>query len=147
MDKRGEDFRPPTPPRYTAFAGEGQTMGYVYLFISQSLGPFIIPIFYSSTTTAAVVSSSGVGSVRPVVDASQPTTTIQIRLHNGKRLREKLNLSHTIQDIQTIIHLETQADATPYALLAGYPPQPLTDMSLTLEAAKLQGAAITQKLA
>lgn len=37
--------------------------------------------------------------------------------------------------------------AQPYVLMAGYPPKPLTDMTQSIEAAGLKGAAITQKLA
>ena len=114
----------------------------------------------------AVISSSvPTNSTRPVVDTTQPTTVIQIRLASGKRLRETLNLSHTVQDIQTIIHLYVMntrdvrsvmlnscyccregAGNAPYALLAGFPPQPLKDMNATIEQAQLKGAAITQKL-
>ena len=38
------------------------------------------------------------------------------------------------------------AGGAPYALLAGFPPQPLKDMTATIEQAQLKGAAITQKL-
>ena len=27
-DKRSEDYRPPTPPKYVAYSGEGMSMGY-----------------------------------------------------------------------------------------------------------------------
>lgn len=37
------------------------------------------------------------------VDASQPTTSIQIRLADGSRLSGRFNLSHTIDDIRTFI--------------------------------------------
>lgn len=42
---------------------------------------------------------------RPVVDAAKPTTTLQIRLHDGTRLRETLNVDHTIRDLHAIIQL------------------------------------------
>lgn len=37
------------------------------------------------------------------VDASQPTTSIQIRLADGSRLSGQFNLSHSVQDIRTFI--------------------------------------------
>jgi hypothetical protein len=39
----------------------------------------------------------------PVVDESQPVTTIQIVLVNGKKLTKKFNLNHTIRHIQAVI--------------------------------------------
>ncbi|RLN89340.1 hypothetical protein BBJ28_00026042 [Nothophytophthora sp. Chile5] len=76
VDKRQEDFVAPPPPAYTAFSGEGQTMGCV-VFVR----------------------------AHPVIDDKKPTTALQIRLHNGQRLRETLNLEHTIRDLHAIIQL------------------------------------------
>ncbi|CAN0406497.1 unnamed protein product [Ectocarpus fasciculatus] len=42
-------------------------------------------------------------SEAPEVDASQPSTTLQIRLHNGRRVRAQLNMHHTVRHIQAII--------------------------------------------
>ncbi|POM59162.1 UB Xdomain containing hypothetical protein Ubx3 [Phytophthora palmivora] len=128
VDKRQEDYVAPPPPAYTAFSGEGQTMG--------------------STTYAAeaVIHGDAVSADRPVIDDKKPTTTLQIRLHNGQRLRETLNLEHTIRDLHAIIQLN-DAGAQPYTLLAGFPPRPVsTDLNQTIEQAGLKGAAVTQKL-
>ena len=40
---------------------------------------------------------------KPVVDESQPTTTIQIRFHNGERASLKLNLTHRVNDIHEYV--------------------------------------------
>ncbi|KAE9028996.1 hypothetical protein PF011_g1293 [Phytophthora fragariae] len=128
VDKRSEDYVAPPPPAYTAFSGEGQTMG--------------------STAYAAdaVIQGAAVPASRPVADDKKPTTTLQIRLHNGQRLRETLNLDHTIRDLHAIIQLN-DAGAQPYTLLAGFPPRPVsTDLEQTIEQAGLKGAAVTQKL-
>lgn len=37
------------------------------------------------------------------VDASQPTTSIQIRLADGSRLSGRFNLTHTINDLRTYV--------------------------------------------
>lgn len=42
-------------------------------------------------------------SEAPEVDASQPSTTLQIRLHDGRRVRAQLNMHHTVRHIQAII--------------------------------------------
>ncbi|KAJ0403076.1 hypothetical protein P43SY_009143 [Pythium insidiosum] len=130
VDRRHEDYKAPPAPAYTAFAGQGQTIGSA-----------------SYAADAVVSSASQVSaSSRPVVDDKQPTTTLQIRLHNGTRLRETLNLTHTIRDLHAIIHLNG-AGAQAYTLLAGFPPRPVsTQMDQTIDAAGLKGAAVTQKL-
>ncbi|KAG1689602.1 hypothetical protein DVH05_002111 [Phytophthora capsici] len=128
VDKRQEDYVAPPPPAYTAFSGEGQTMG--------------------SATYAAesVIQGDAEAAERPIIDDKKPTTTLQIRLHNGQRLRETLNLDHTIRDLHAIIQLN-DAGSQPYTLLAGFPPRPVsTDLTQTIEQAGLKGAAVTQKL-
>ncbi|OWZ10232.1 hypothetical protein PHMEG_00016946 [Phytophthora megakarya] len=128
VDKRQEDYVAPPSPAYTAFSGEGQTMG-------------------STTYSAeAVIQGDTVAAERPVIDDKKATTTLQIRLHNGQRLRETLNLEHTIRDLHAILQLN-DAGAQPYTLLAGFPPRPVsTDLNQTIEQAGLKGAAVTQKL-
>lgn len=37
------------------------------------------------------------------LDATQPTTTIQIRLADGSRLSGRFNLSHTVDDLRAYI--------------------------------------------
>ncbi|KAG7393134.1 NSFL1 cofactor p47 [Phytophthora pseudosyringae] len=128
VDKRQEDYVAPPPPAYTAFSGEGQSMGS------------------ASYAAEAVIQGAAVPAERPVVDDKKPTTTLQLRLHNGQRLRETLNLDHTIRDLHAIIQLNDAA-AQPYTLLAGFPPRPVsTDLAQTIEQAGLKGAAVTQKL-
>lgn len=39
----------------------------------------------------------------PEVDPAQPATTLQIRLHDGRRVRAQLNMHHTVRHIQAII--------------------------------------------
>lgn len=43
VDRRQVDYKPPTPPAYTAFSGTGQTMGYVTQSIPrQKLNPIYL---------------------------------------------------------------------------------------------------------
>lgn len=87
VDRRAEDYEPPRAPAYTAFSGEGQRMG----------GAQVAP--------DAVIHGAQVPAERPVVDDKQPTTTLQLRLHDGRRLRETLNLAHRVRDLHAIIML------------------------------------------
>ena len=170
-DKSGEDYKAPPPPAYTAYSGEGQSVGG------------------AAEVAAGALVSAGAGSgVAPVVDPAQPTTTMMIRLATGKRLKATLNLTHTVRrasqqlnrseqsttaraavrsallclsgrfslantyilghdqvgDLQALLSAEGAA-AEPYVLMAGFPPAQLTDAALTIEVAGLKGAQITQK--
>lgn len=64
-------------------------------------------LFRSSSAVAegAVMTATGAPDAAevPEVDASQPSTTLQIRLHDGRRVRAKLNMNHTVRHIQAII--------------------------------------------
>lgn len=97
------------------------------------------------------------------MDDKKPVTTLQIRLHNGTRLRSTLNLTHTLRDVHAIIEmyvilLETNYEILternrngtgdqPYILLEGFPPRPIAvSMDDTIEQAGLKGASLTQKV-
>ncbi|TYZ66274.1 hypothetical protein PybrP1_005426 [[Pythium] brassicae (nom. inval.)] len=128
VDKRQEEYVAPSAPAYVAFSGSGQSMGA------------------ASYGAEAVIAGAAEAAERPVVDDKKPTTTLQLRLHDGTRLRETLNLDHTIRDLHAIIQLNG-AGAAAYTLLAGFPPRPVSaDLSQTIEAAGLKGASVTQKL-
>lgn len=124
-DKRAEDY---TPPAYVAYGGSGQSLGGA-----------------SEADTDAVVAQSD-DLETPVVDESQPKVVIQVRLHSGKRMRVTLNSHHTIRHIQALIQAEG-AGASPYTLMAGYPPAKITDMNQSVGEAKLNGTQVVQKLA
>ena len=82
-DKKGEDYRPPTPPpapKYVAFSGGGVSMGG-----------------QQQAETGAVDTKSENG--KPIVDESKPKTQVRIRLHNGQTVTLDLNLHHTVGDI------------------------------------------------
>lgn len=112
VDKRQEDYVPPPAPAYTAFSGEGQTMGCVLqrdsccCCCSLGWGADSDRSWCRSTPYAAeAVVQGSVPTERPVLDDKKPKTTLQIRLHNGSRLRETMNLDHTVRDLHAIIQL------------------------------------------
>jgi len=126
-DSRGEEYKEPVAPSYVAYSGSGATAG-------------------GGGAQAAAVVAEGAAHPEVVVDEAQPTTTVQIRLAGGKRMRAKLNLTHTVRHVFSLIAAEGAGGAA-YVLMAGFPPAQLTDHDATIEAAGLKGAAITQKLA
>jgi UBX domain-containing protein 1 len=128
-DHRGDNY---TPPAYRAFGGAGAT-------IARAAPP-----------SGAVV-RGGAGAAGPAaVDAAAPTTTIQVRLLDGRREKVVLNLTHTVADLQAAVaRLAATGSAAgkPFLLVGGYPPKPLDNPGLTIEAAGLKSAAVTQQSA
>jgi len=127
-----------TPSASTAFSGAGQSLGGAGSSEATSSDGVITP---SSMTDAQ----------KPTVDESKPTTTIQIRLLNGKRLIVKCNLDDTVQIL--VVHIQADADAASasggdnYVLSSGYPPRVLSDLNKTIEECGLKGAQVMQKKA
>mmetsp|Transcript_15332 Transcript_15332/g.23086 ORF Transcript_15332/g.23086 Transcript_15332/m.23086 type:complete len:256 (-) Transcript_15332:151-918(-) len=128
-DKRGENYRAPTPPPYVAYSGEAMTLGDTG---AESDGYVIVP--------------GAVTHQPPPLDTSSPTTVLQVKLSNGKKLKLKLNHTHTVLDMVAMIRSSDGEPDTPYVLAAGFPPQNISNVSLTISEAGLVGAAVTQKL-
>ena len=134
VDKRQEEY----VETFRSFSGQGTSLG-------------------STATTAAASSASGEASDDPSVfsavgdstpspvDETQPTTSVAVRLLNGKRQIVRLNLTSTVQDLA--LNLREAAGESSFRLMAGYPPQPLTDATATIEAAGLKGAQVSMQKA
>eukprot|EP00937_MAST-01D_sp_MAST-1D-sp2_P001413 g1413.t1 len=136
VDRRGEDYTPPPKPAYVAFGGGGVTLG-------GGGGGGAEAAVGAGVVSREHAAGSGHG-LEP--DSSLPTTTIQLRLACGRRVKAVLNPDvHTVGDVAALAARESH-DSKSFSLLAGFPPRPLADHSQTLAAAGLKGAAITQKL-
>mmetsp|Transcript_12171 Transcript_12171/g.34230 ORF Transcript_12171/g.34230 Transcript_12171/m.34230 type:complete len:341 (+) Transcript_12171:106-1128(+) len=89
------------------------------------------------------------GAAKPEVDEAKPTTTLQLRLASGARVKARLNLDHTVSDLWRLVAAEMGeaafAAAGGHELAAGFPPKPLLDPSVTLKAADLVNAAVTHR--
>lgn len=123
-DKRKEQYVPPPPPPYTAFSG-GQA---------------------TSASLATVIAPVDVTAEGPSVDTTQPTTTIQLRFHNGERKTLTVNLTTRIAQLYEYAALAAPVVGS-FELLSGFPPTPLRDQSLTVQAAGVAGSAVIQRLA
>ncbi|XP_067654863.1 NSFL1 cofactor p47-like [Haliotis asinina] len=135
-DHRNEEYVKPKVP-VKAFTGAGRMLG--------SPAPNLV----SSPPEAAgasAVNDNTAQQAAVAVDASKPTTSIQIRLADGSRLVAKFNHSHRISDVRNyIISSHPQYAGLNFVLMTTFPNKELTEESLTLEEAKLLNAVIVQR--
>jgi hypothetical protein len=127
-DKRGEQYEAPPPPAYVAFGGEALS---------------IRSASAQTTSSGAVFEPSDIPSAAPDVDSGTPSTTLQVRLLSGKKIRVKLNHIHTVLDLAAAIRAQGGGDA-PFRLQAGFPPKDLENRDQTIKEADLVGAALNQ---
>jgi len=135
VDKRNQDYVAPSGvggggSTFQSFSGQGTSLG--------SAGA-------SSASEIGVITPGD--SSPPEVDSSRPTTSIQIRLLNGKRLVVKVNLDNTVSTLGAHINASGDAGTEPYVLSSGFPPRVIQNLDQTVEVAGLKGAQVLQKKA
>jgi len=120
--RKNEEYKPPPKPSVVAFSGSGHSLG------GTSSG--------SATKAEAKLI---------VVDESQPTTTLQIRLHDGSRLVIKCNHTHTVGNVRS--HIEaSKPTGKAMELRTTFPNKVLSDDSDTIKDAGLLNATIAHRL-
>ncbi|KAL4655418.1 NSFL1 cofactor p47-like [Arapaima gigas] len=137
-DHRDEDFIKPKVA-FKAFAGEGQKLG--------SATPELVssPGLTGGHQDLAISEAQASASV--TVDASQPVTSIQIRLADGGRLVQKFNHTHRVSDVrQFVVEARPAMAAREFVLMTTFPNKELVDESQTLREANLLNAVIVQRL-
>ena len=125
IDKSGEPYEAPAVEQ-KPFQGEGRSM--------RAEGS-------SSGAAGATVAEAQ----ELTLDASAPTTTLQVRLADGSRKLVKANHTHTILQLRS--HIATFSPGVAFSLKGGFPPKPLEDETLTLADAKLLNETIVQSTA
>ncbi|EGD74143.1 hypothetical protein PTSG_06152 [Salpingoeca rosetta] len=147
VDKRGENFTPPSRP----FGGAGHRLGNPTGEGEAAMAGLSSASTSTTTTTAAPSSTAASKSqdvsgdaVTPHVDPSKPKTRLQIRLANGQRLVSEFNTTSTISDVMAFITASGFGDR-PYVLMSSFPRKQLQDVDQTLEDAKLCNAVVIQK--
>lgn len=123
VDKRQEDF----VETFQSFSGAGATLGASNIAVTGStVDPSSLPLAQD-------------------LDASRPSTSIQVRLPNGKRQVIKINLDVPVLQLAAqVVPLLEDASAS-FQLVSGFPPKPLEDFEATVEAAGLKGAQVQIK--
>lgn len=129
VDKRGEDYSAPERP-FQSFSGEGTSLG------SSGAAPAEGGVITPTSDAAA-----------PELDAGRPSTSIQVRLLNGRRLVVKVNEDSPVSVVGDHINASGDAGSDPYVLSAGFPPRPIKDLGQTVKDAGLKGAQVMQKKA
>jgi len=119
IDKSGEGYVPP-PVTLKPFSGEGRSM--------------------RAEGGASDAAAAAAEPQELTVDASAPTTTLQVRMADGSRKIVKANHTHTV--LQLKAHVATFAPGVAFTLKGGFPPKPLTDDAVTLADAKLLNESI-----
>lgn len=124
IDKRREDY----VESFVSFSGTGASLGTTTTSTDGIFDPTTLPDTISTTD-----------------DDSNNTTSIAVRLLNGKRKIVKILLTATVADLAA--HLREEADGASFRLVAGFPPKPLEDSNCTIEAAGLKGAQVSMQKA
>ncbi|KAJ8270469.1 hypothetical protein GJAV_G00115140 [Gymnothorax javanicus] len=78
------------------------------------------------------------------VNDTQPVTSLQIWLADGRRLVQKFNLSHRISDVQDFVE-QSQHTGLPFVLTTSLPLRELREQDLSLAEADLSNAVIVQR--
>jgi UBX domain-containing protein 1 len=125
IDKRSEEY----VETFRSFSGSGATLGTTTTVSTDG-------VFDPATLPATTASESSSSSDQPTT-----TTSIAVRLPNGKRKIVTIALSATVTDLA--IQLRDDADNTPFRIVTGFPPQTITNTLSTIEEAGLKGAQIS----
>jgi UBX domain-containing protein 1 len=134
VDKKSDDWSPPKgAPAAVAFTGHGQTLG------STS----------AASSSAAAAAKPATASGKPAaltVDESQPTTSLRVRLLDGKQTVVKCNQSHTIAQIRAHVDAEAPPAARYiFVCTSMRPPKRDLDESKTVKEADLLNATLHQQ--
>jgi len=135
VTKKDEDYKTPTKKQKTAaFSGAGYTLGSTASTTDMNVAASSLTIDDQVKSEAANVT----------VDESKPKTVVQIRLQNGKKLRQEFNQSHTVGDLRGYV-LTASPSLQNFILMTTFPNRELKDESQTLVQAKLLNACVVQK--
>jgi len=121
-------------PQFQSFSGTGSSLG------SSTVTPTGGVIEPPSSTASTSSLTTPI-----IMDPNRPSTSIQIRLINGKRLVAKVNLDSPVSILVQHIRSSGDEGSDSYVLSSGYPPQTLNNLDISIQTAGLSGAQVTQK--
>ncbi|KNE71266.1 hypothetical protein AMAG_15509 [Allomyces macrogynus ATCC 38327] len=142
--KSDEDFKPP-PAK--PFSGQGNRLGSVIPGDFASSSSATLPPTASASSSSRSVpppTATGPLTAEFEVDATQPTTSVQVRLADGTRLVGKFNHTHTVGDLRQFVRRARPQQRT-FSLSTTFPMKELTEDTATLAEAGLLNAVVVQK--
>ena len=123
VDKRSESAPADVQPKFKSFEGSGVSLGGS-----------------KKKAASSTIFTAQVGK-EATVDASKPTTRIQIKLPNGKRAVGKFNKAQTVKELMDFVNLHISGISS-YQLLAGRPPKPIENCDKSLDDMGLCNASL-----
>jgi len=88
------------------------------------------------------VDPAAAAAAEVTVDEAAPVATIQIRLADGRRLRGRFNMTHTVGDLRAFV--AGRSGLSTFELAMTFPRKVLSDAAVTLGEANLNGAVVVQ---
>lgn len=132
----------PYKPKVKAFTGMGNVLGSP---VPSTNASNEIPVAAAGGKSKEESEESAQREIP--VDASQPSTTIQVRLADGSTVVARLNHSHTVGDLRRYITIaRPQYAASAFSLHTTFPRKELSDDTQPVQAAGLLNAAVLQRL-
>lgn len=139
-----EDYVPPKKT-FQPFSGQGNRLGSPTPEVASASASAPTPVA-APAALASPQASQTPAAPQVAVDASQPTTSLQIRLGDGTRLVSRFNHSHTVGDIYSFVNSASATSRSrEYVLQTTFPNKELTDHSQTVKDAGLVNAVVVQK--
>mmetsp|Transcript_28851 Transcript_28851/g.46778 ORF Transcript_28851/g.46778 Transcript_28851/m.46778 type:complete len:289 (-) Transcript_28851:83-949(-) len=146
VDKRGEEYdeeRHGQPQQQASSSSSGGFQSF------SGQGQSLIDSSTSATSSGGIIDPNTITTPPPPLDTTLPSTSIAIRLLNGKRIVVKINLQSPVLELGQ--HIGSSADGgaggESYVMTSGYPPAVIEDLSVSVEEAGLKGAQVVLKKA
>lgn len=129
VDKHAEEYKAPPKPKYVAFSGGGMSLGGAAKVEIDPSAP-VMEVDYEF-----------------VLDESAKTTKLQLTFHDGTKLVQKFNLTHTVNDVRMFMQSQKPLPfGTTFQLHTSYDKRLLDDPSVTIVDGKLKGESLMQTL-
>jgi len=138
-DHKEEEFEQPKGASgIKAFSGTGHTLGGITPAVTSEPPPTVIEDSQNLEQKAQ-------DEMR--VDDTQAVATVQIRLHDGKTMKVKLNHTHTVGHLRSFVTTARPDLASrPFSLRTSFPSKELEADGLNIKDAGLIGAAVLLRL-
>ncbi|EWC45024.1 hypothetical protein DRE_06304 [Drechslerella stenobrocha 248] len=147
VHRRMEEAYVPPKAKFVPFFGSGQrlgapTPGFDSTTASSSRSAPVAP----APVAPATVAPTQPAPQTVIVDSTQPTAALQIRLGDGTRLVSRFNHTHTLAEVYAFVNAaNTASRSRSYVLQTGFPPKELNEMGQSLKDAGLLNAVVVQK--